>query len=126
MRFKSTFNIFKDNGEVYDPNYFDTPFLQLPPKIDWDYSRELQIEDVDIWEVIYESGGGIGVYASWSPYAEFYLIRVGWFAEKMGHGAETYYGPGALSKVKQRMIDLNIPVNLNIMYISEENMWLYS
>ena len=43
----------------------------------------MQIEDVDLWEVIYEQGGSVGVYASYNPFAEFYMIRVGWFLEQL-------------------------------------------
>jgi len=125
MRFKSTQNIFKDFGEVFESKWMDSNVLGMPPKYDWDYSRELQIEDVDIWEVIYEQGGGVGVYASWSPYAEFYLIRTGWWNDTKGYGIETYYGPQSQQKVQQRMKDLNIPFTLNETWVEPEDMWLY-
>lgn len=125
MRFKSTQNIFKDFGEVFESKWMDSNVLGMPPKYDWDYSRELQIEDVDIWEVIYEQGGGVGVYASWSPYAEFYLIRTGWWNDTKGYGIETYYGPQSQQKVQQRMKDLNIPFALNETWVEPEDMWLY-
>jgi hypothetical protein len=125
-RFKSTQNIFKDFFEVFDENWMDSDKLVLPPKIEWDYSRPLQIEDVDIWEVLYEQGGAVGVYASWSPYAEFYLIRVGWYLESQGYGSETYYGPGAAEKVYDRCQELNIPLPINKIWVEPEDMWLYS
>jgi hypothetical protein len=125
MRFKSTQNIFKDFGEVFESKWMDSNVLGMPPKYDWDYSRELKVEDVDIWEVIYEQGGGVGVYASWSPYAEFYLIRTGWWNDAKGYGIETYYGPQSQQKVQQRMKDLNIPFTLNETWVEPEDMWLY-
>ncbi len=125
MRFKSTQNIFKDFGEVFESKWMDSNVLGMPPKYDWDYSRELKIEDVDIWEVIYEQGGGVGVYASWSPYAEFYMIRTGWWNEEKGYGIETYYGPQSQQKVQQRMKDLGIPFTLNETWVEPEEMWLY-
>ena len=125
-RFKSTQNIFTDFSEVFDENWMDHDTLQLPPKIEWDYSRPLQIEDIDIWEVIYEQGGAVGVYAAWSPYAEFYLIRVGWELENQGYGAETYYGPGASQKVISRCKELNIPISVNKIWVDSEDMWLYT
>ena len=85
----------------------------------------MHIEDVDIWEVIHEQGGGVGVYASWSPYAEFYLIRTGWWNEEKGYGIETYYGPQAQKIVQQRMKDLNIPHILNKVWVEPDDMWLY-
>ena len=125
MRFKSTQNIFKDFAEVFESKWMDSNVLGMPPKVDWDYSRELQIEDIDIWEVIYEQGGGVGVYASWSPYAEFYMIRTGWWNESNGYGIETYYGPQAQQKVQERMKDLKIPFTLNQVWVDPEEMWLY-
>ena len=71
MRFKTTQNIFKDFEEYFDPNWMDSNSLILPPKKEWDYKRPMQIEDVDLWEVIYEQGGAVGVYASYNPFAEF-------------------------------------------------------
>ena len=116
--FKSTYNILKvvDSDEVFNENWMDSNSIVLPPGKDWDYSRELQIEDIDIWEVIYEAGGGWGVYAAWDPYAEFYLITTGTDAKYNRstvnkNGAinytdkffETYYGKGAQKNVQKRM-----------------------
>ena len=56
MRFRSTQNIFSDLGEIFEPNWMDSDKIVLPPNPKWDYSRPLQIEDVDIWEVIWEAG----------------------------------------------------------------------
>ena len=125
MRFKSTQNIFKDFSEVFDPNWMDSNKIITPPKKDWDYKRPMQIEDVNIWEVIYEQGGGVGIYASWDPYAEFYMIRVGWFLEQQGYGAEVYYGPGAMNKVMKRAEELEIPLSKNKVWVEPDDMWLY-
>ena len=125
MRFKSTQNIFKDFGEVFETKWMDSNKVETPPKWDWDYSRELKIEDVDIWEVIYEQGGAVGVYAAWCPYAEFYLVRVGWQKEAQGWGAETYYGPGAQQRVQARMKELGIPFFTNKIWVEPEDMYLY-
>ena len=125
MRFKSTHNIFSDFNEVFDPNWMDSNTIITPPKKNWDYKRPMQIEDVDIWEVIYEIGKTVGVYASWSPYAEFYMIRVGWFLEQQGYGAETYYGAGAMKKLIKRMDEMKIPYATNKVFVDPEDMWLY-
>ena len=87
-QFKTTENILLGKQDYCDENWFDTPFLNVPDHDRWDYSRQLQIEDVDLWEVIAETGGGNGVYASFLPYAEFYMV--------MRHGQieSTYYGKG--------------------------------
>lgn len=123
MRFKSTHNIFKDFGEVFESKWMDSNKIETPPNPEWDYSRELTIEDVDIWEVIYEQGGGVGVYAAWCPYAEFYLIRTGWW--NVPNDIETYYGSGAQQMVQKRMKELNIPFFTNKIWVEPEDMWLY-
>ena len=125
MRFKSTQNIFKDFSEVFDPNWMDSNKIITPPKKDWDYKRPMQIEDVNIWEVIYEQGGGLGIYASWDPYAEFYMIRVGWFLEQQGYGAELYYGPGSMDKMIIRAKELGITISTHKEWVEPEKMWLY-
>ena len=136
--FKSTHNILLqvDQDEVFDINWMDSDKLILPPKKDWDYGRELQIEDVSIWEVLYESSGGIGVYASWDPYAEFYLITYGFNSSNplrvinnIGYSSkliDTYYGQGAQEQVQNKMKELGIPFRLNELWVEPEDMWLYT
>jgi hypothetical protein len=136
--FKSTHNILRrpDRDEVFHENWMDSDKLVLPPRIDWDYAREMQIEDVDIWECIYEASAGIGVYAAWLPYAEFYMITTGfdWDADLMYEDnqhynhkkIETYYAMGAQKKVQQRMKELGIPFSLKTHFIDSDDMWIYS
>ena len=115
--FKTTHNIFAapDQDELHNDNWFDTPFLQLPPYKKWDYSRELTIEDIDIWEVIFQKGGGIGAYAAWNPYAEFYMITTGFYNE-----IETYQGPGVQIKIQKRMKSLGIPFSINKIFVEDD------
>lgn len=126
MRFKSTYNIFVDLEEVFDENWMDSDKVILPPNPKWDYSRELRVEDVDIWEVICEQGGAVGLYAAWCPYAEFYLLRVGFDAESKGYGFETYYGPGAQKIIQKRIKELGIYVESKNIWVEPEDMWLYN
>jgi hypothetical protein len=123
MRYKSTHNIFKDFGEVFESKWVDSNNVETPPNPKWDYSRELQLEDVDIWEVIYEQGGGVGVYASWCPYAELYLIKTGWW--NAPNNIEIYYGTGAQKRVQKRMKELGIPFVTQTQWVQPEDMWLY-
>lgn len=139
--FKSTYNILKkpDEDEVFNLNWFDSPTLQLPPSKPWDYSRELTIEDIDIWEVLCERGGGLGVYAAWYPYAEFYLITTGidfnnsWLG-KLGETTynyndkfwETYYGVDAQEKIKKRAKELGMHLPTFSVWVDPEDMWLYT
>jgi hypothetical protein len=129
--FKSTYNILKspEEDEVFNPNWMDSDTVILPPKRDWDYQREMHIEDVDIWEVLYEASHGIGVYASWSPYAEFYLITTGWKPEVAGQRIndriwETYYGADAQEKVYKRSKELRIPLPIFKTWVEDSNIRL--
>lgn len=125
--FKTTKNILQTpwEDELFDENWMDSNKLILPPKKHWDYQRELTIEDVDIWEVLYEEGGAKGIYAAWSPYAEFYMVRVGWYLESLGYGIETYYGPGSSALVQKRAKELNMPIPTYEIWVEPEDMWLY-
>lgn len=125
--FKSTYNILKksDEDEVFNPNWMDSDKLILPPKTDWDYQREMQIEDVNIWEVIVDRGGQWGVYAAWDPYAEFYMVMPGWELLEKGWGVETYYGPSASDRAQKRMAELGMPVSSHITWVDNDKMWLY-
>jgi hypothetical protein len=120
--FKTTHNIFvkKDSDELFDNNWVDRDTVFLPPKRDWDYKRNLTIEDVDIWEVIYEAGGGFGVYASWSPFAEFYMFTPGASLLAQGHGVETYYGADAGVKIFNRVKEFGITLTVNQVWVDDE------
>lgn len=123
--FKTTVNIVKDNGEHFDPNWMDSNDLVLPFKKTWSYDRDMQIEDVDLWEVIYEQGS-IGVYASWLPFAEFYLFKPPWDMVEKGWGLETYYGANAQTRVFQRLKEFGITLPRTSTWVEQEDMWLYS
>jgi hypothetical protein len=135
-QFKSTYNIMirPDEDEVFNPDWMNSDKLVLPPKTKWTYDREMGIDDVDIWEVMHESSGGIGLYASWAPYAEFYLLTTGWLPIKEGQWAndkifETYYGQGAQRKVVNRIKQLGLekliilPVHQT--WVDSEDLWLH-
>jgi hypothetical protein len=121
MRFKTTSSIFGDFKEIFDEKWIDENGIK-EPLYKWDYDREMHIEDVDIWEIVFESGGGAGVYAAWMPYAEFYMIRTGaWNNNEI----ETYYGPGSGNIVMKRMKDLGFPFSATKVWVDPEDMWLY-
>lgn len=125
-RFRTTSQIFTlGNGEEYfDPNWMDSNVLVTPEKKEWDYSRELQIEDIDIWEVVYQQGGGFAVYAAWNPYAEFYLITLPAYLYKE-NSIETYYGPMASNRVHKRAKEFGINLGMHQIWVEPEDMWLY-
>jgi len=135
--FKTTENIVTGTGEYFDENWMDSDTLVLPEREYWDYQRELKIEDVNIWEVIAEPWG-VGIYAAWDPYAEFYLIRydkdwdnpkVDWQQNvldgKRNFDYETHYGPGANTTIQKRLDELGISYILQNQWVDPEHMWLY-
>lgn len=121
--FKTTANIFVDNKEYFDPNWMDSDTLILPPSPRWDNSKPLQIEDIDIWEVIAETGRG-SLYAAWSPYAHFYMIvppknrNLGW-----GFASPEFYD--SHTRVLQRIKELKIPYNLSPVWVEDEEIVFY-
>lgn len=125
--FKTTKNILTApwEDELFTENWNNLDTAYLPPNTPWDYSRELKIEDVNIWEQIYYQGGGFGIYASWDPYAEFYMITGHHFSIKPG-SIETYYGPLAQEKVIKRAKEMNVELVLNNFWVEPQDMWLYS
>lgn len=134
--FRTTTQIYKKPGEkggIVETNWMNSILVEdiTPLKKDWDYKRELQIEDVNIWEVIFERSGlftpnnmgkesAEALYAAWDPHAEFYLLR-------SNGNDETFYGAGALRRLGERMDELGIEYSVNKQYwVPTENMWLYN
>lgn len=119
--FKSNANIFKDHGEYFESKWMDSDELVLPPTQTWTYDRELQIDDVDLWEVLYE--GDFGVYAAWSPHAEFYMILpFYWAAGKFSatYSIETFYGTDAALKTWKRAAELGIKLPLADYWVEQD------
>jgi hypothetical protein len=135
--FKTTYNILKkqDEDEIFNRNWEESYHVQLPPRVDWDYSRGMKLEDVDIWEVLYEASNGIGFYASWLPYAEFYMITTGidyrYEARIINttpyweRHIELFYGQCAQKNAVKRAKELDIPLCWNEVWVDDELLWLY-
>ena len=129
-------HILTGNGEHFDPNWLDSDTIVLPPKIDWDYQREMRFEDVYVWEKICEPWQW-GVYAAWDPYAEFYVVRheINYFRdrrtaldEKPIYEFEYYYGHNAQARLIHRMKEIGILhyARFNDVWVEPEKMWLYA
>jgi hypothetical protein len=125
-RFKTTKDIFVTKGEYFNENWMDSNTVMVPPNQKWTYEREMHIEDVDLWEIIYERSGGVGVYASYDPLAEFYMICTGWDKDGRTPIPEVYYGPGAEMAVRKRMIELNMTYGLRQHWVDDNDIWLYN
>lgn len=122
--FKTTVNIVKDNDEYFNSNWMDSNTLKLPPYTNWDYQREMKIEDVDLWEVIYENGS-VGLYAAWQPQAEFYLLKPPFHMIEQGWGMETYYGSCAAQRAEARLKEFGISLPKHKVWIDSDDLWLH-
>jgi hypothetical protein len=81
-RWKTTeqiLNLSKD-GEFFDENWmnYNSIFQYMPEPLPWDGNRPIRFEDVDLWEVITEMSGPVGVYAAYQPHAEYYIVTQNW------------------------------------------------
>ncbi len=131
--FKTTYNILHrpDEDELKGIEFLNYDVEVLPPSKEWDYKRPLQIEDVDIWEVLAENSGGIGVYAAWLPYADFYMLTVGMVPGSNRYRyvderkIETFYGPGSQEKVFKRAKELGLDLAVYKTWVDDKDLWLY-
>ena len=97
--FRETKHILNDDGEVFESSWMIHNNIVYPETQEWDYRRELRIDDIEIWEVIREwsaadvlsNGGRSGIYAAWRPHAELYMIKL---PVSQG-GVVTFYGINA-------------------------------
>lgn len=119
--YKTTKNILIDHREYFEQKWMDSNEIYIPITKEWDYSRELNLDDIDIWEVIYE--GAIGVYVAHIPHAEFYLIRLGW--HDPSPRLEVYYGAKSGEKTFQRCKELGVNLIKKPYFIDDDQAWLY-
>ena len=68
------------DGEFFDDNWmnYNSIFQYIPPSPPWISDRNIRFEDVDLWEVISEMSGPVGVYCAWCPYEEYYIVTKQW------------------------------------------------
>ena len=126
--YKTTKNIFVDFDEHFDANWMDGDEIYVPPNVKWDYKREMTIDDVDLWEVIWEDYWA--VYAAYMPYAEFYLLKYPLsFMETRPDlpPYETFYGAGAQERLQKYLYDnWKITLPKNQLWVENEELWLYN
>lgn len=101
---RSTGDILKSGWKT---DFSQETFHNLPAPPVWEKVEEMQIFDVLLWEQLYYKIGSFGIYVSWNPYAEFYMIVHNMFAQA-GHGIETFYGPTAHQDLQVRAADLGV------------------
>lgn len=81
-RWKTTENILnpKMDGEYFEESWmnYDKLSQYAPRPVLWTENRKIRFEDVDLWEVILEIAGPVGVYAAYIPYEEYYIVTSNW------------------------------------------------
>ena len=117
--------IFKSTSEILNEPWTeridtDTSHVRKVP-LGWDQHRPMTIDDVVIWEQIYYQGGNIGIYVSWSPRAEFYMIVYNLFTDSK-YGIETFYGNLAYDRVAKKANNLGIYLPVNKVYTDNEDL----
>lgn len=106
-RWKATEQILdpSKDGEFFDENWMNYKRISqyAPPIVEWNSERPMRIEDVDLWEVIAEQSGPVGVYAAYMPFGELYVVTSGWrvIAEFAGWNAN--------NRLEEYLIANNIP-----------------
>jgi hypothetical protein len=119
--FKTTDDIFK-----FPWNYTQYDSVTFPPDfIEWDYSSILDISEVVVWEELYYEAGNFGIYVSWNPRAEYYIIVYDLLIGST-HAVEEYYGHDAENKIKLRARELGIILKENQVWINPKEEWLYN
>ena len=122
-------SIFKTTQEILNnpwQEYIEDPMVPniVPQKLEWHDIRNMNIDDVEIWEQIYYRPGDIGIYAAWNPFGELYMITYNLYLET-DFGIETFYGPDAASEVKDKAKQLGINLEINKIWVDELNSWMY-
>jgi hypothetical protein len=113
--FKSTNEIFNEAWEELTP--LPKSYYKKSP-IGWTKDQPMTIDDVVIWEQIYYEPGNVGIYISWSPHAEFYMIVYNLFI-KCPQGIQTFYGKEAYINVLKECFKLKIELPVNTAYTDE-------
>jgi hypothetical protein len=106
--------MFKTTEEIFSSmwNLSNSTVNTVPLRKEWLNQTEINIDDVEMWEEIYHIPGGLGIYAAWSPYCEFYII-VHYFFDKTLEFIEVEQGIDAWKRVLDRAksFGIDLPVN---------------
>lgn len=117
--FKTNNDIFNTHEEeIFDENIMNYDFVIFPETKKWDYKRPLNLEDIEIWEVLYEASGGIGVYAAWRPLAEFYMVIY-------KYNVKIFTGFQCNKRLTNYLDYLKIPYNLKKIWVEDDEVLHY-
>jgi hypothetical protein len=124
--FKTNRDIFTApwEDELFNENWMDHDVPYAPPTVNWKYDREMRVEDVEIWEQICYKSGGIGLYAAYLPYAEFYIVTGKWIQAKPSN-VECFYGPGSMQAAYRRAKELGLIVAVQKTWVDDKDLWLH-
>lgn len=114
-------------GEATHSPYLKKEYLrEVPEQEFWHYGRKIQLTDVPIWEEVYYSPGVLGIYAAWSPLAEYYIIVIPTmhFSNNADAHVETFYGPDAARQTWLRAKELGVNLDLYRHWVDDVNTWL--
>jgi hypothetical protein len=104
-RFKTKYNVFDNFDELFSKELADANNgVYVPETWDWDGLTQVAVDDVIIWECLFEQSGPSGIYAAWAPYEEFYIVT-----EKRTVIKE-FFGKSAKSMLDKYCVANNIPV----------------
>jgi hypothetical protein len=122
-RWKTTQNILKidKDGEYFSENWmnYDSIYHYLPLNPPWAEDRPIKFEDVDLWEVIAEHTGPLGVYAAWCPYAPYFIVTHNW---KL---VAEFWGIEGEAQLQEYMKNNNIPFSLKEIWVEEDHIGAY-
>jgi hypothetical protein len=110
MILKSTYHIFNNPWKEDIPNIESFP-IPLPPSEERKNLRDITIDDVKLWEQIYYEPGVIGLYASWDPFEEFYLLTYNFLLDQ-NNSYKTFYGINSVDNIisELKLLDINLKV----------------
>jgi len=74
---------------------------------EWNYSNNVSLKDIQLWEQLYHEPGVLGLYAAWTPYIECYLLIQYPFVHST-KGVKLFYGSNACYEVANIMQKLDV------------------
>jgi len=110
--FKTTEHI-KNNPfekKIYNYTHFN---YNRQCSVDDNSTNMIDIADVELWEEIYYFPGYIGIYASYKPYTEIYLVTFNYFLDRK-KGYEIFKGETAANQVKDLCNSIGLDIETNI------------
>jgi hypothetical protein len=111
IMFKSTYQILNNPWKEDVPNIDPFPAV-CPPSRPWKENRSIELDDVNLWEQIYYEPGIIGVYASWDPKEEFYLVTYNFFLGE-NTGYKLLRGNSSVDDIVKELQNLGIDIPVN-------------